>query len=104
VIRELNRAAASRRRSADLAQLPVRHDELDVARLGRRTGDEVEVRTVDVGVAARVHNDLVRPLPGARGCQHHGWLACLPAVTRCVARGYCEEDFGVWDSADTLIA
>jgi len=37
-------------------------------------------------------------------CQHHGWLACLPAVTRCVARGYCEEDFGAWDSADTLIA
>ena len=53
----------------DLAQLPVRRDELDVARLGRRTGGDevVEVRAVDVGVAARVHDDLVRPLPGVDG-------------------------------------
>ena len=53
--------------AGDLAQLPVRRDELDIARLGRRAGDEVEVRSVDVGDAACVDDDLVRPLLGVDG-------------------------------------
>ena len=59
----------------DLAQLPVRRDELDVAGLGRRAGDEVEVRAVDVGVATCVDDDLVRPLLGVDGHRPVGLLA-----------------------------
>ena len=48
----------------DLAQLAVRRDHLDVARLGRAAADEVEIGAVDVDVAAAVHDDLVRVLLG----------------------------------------
>jgi len=59
----------------DLTQFPVRRDELDAARLGWRTGDKVEVRAVNVGVAASVHDDLVRPLLGVDGHRPVGLLA-----------------------------
>jgi hypothetical protein len=61
--------------AGDLAHPPVGRDELDVARRGRRAGDEVEVRAVDVGVPARVDDDLVRPLPGVNGHRPVGLLA-----------------------------
>jgi acyl-CoA thioesterase len=46
--------------------------------------------TVELTVCLRA-----KPVPG--------WLACR-ATTRCVASGYHEEDFEIWDSAGTLVA
>ena len=50
--------------TGDLPQLPVGREELDVAGRGRLPAGEVEVRAVEVDVAAPVHDDLVRLLPG----------------------------------------
>jgi len=50
-------------------------DELDVAGLGRLTACEVEVRAVDVDVAALVHDDLVPALPGVGDHRPVGLLA-----------------------------
>jgi len=61
--------------ASDLTQLPARRNQLDVARLGRLAGHEAEVRAVDVGVAAGVHDDLVRPLTGVDNHRPVGLLA-----------------------------
>src|SRR5262252_8831984 len=59
----------------DLAPFAVRRAALDVAALGRLTTGEVEVRAVEVDVAAAVHDDLVRALPGVGGHRPVGLLA-----------------------------
>src|SRR5580693_3766589 len=59
----------------NLAQVAVGREELDVAGLGCLATREVEVRAVEVDVAARVHDDLVRLLLGDGDHRPVGLLA-----------------------------
>ena len=64
VVRGDDHAVGEGNVTGDLAQLPVGREELDVAGRGRLPAGEVEVSAVEVDVAAPVHDDLVRLLPG----------------------------------------
>jgi acyl-CoA thioesterase len=62
--------------------------------------DAAAPAVMEIGAAGSMTLELTvyvraRPAPG--------WLACR-ATTRCVASGYHEEDFEVWDSAGKLVA